>query len=162
LFQAAMRPTIEEPPWAKTLVTRVGQGDLRENLYDIGLELLGFFRQVVPLMMMTWSNPGKDGGLPDHLRGPNPPPLRALKRLSAFFEAEIRAGRLRRRDPEILARVFLGSLQNYTFFELVLGASDVLPLPEASYVRGMVDLLWSGAAPETFVSGHSSKSRSRR
>src|SRR5688500_17788449 len=54
LFQAAMRPTLEEPPWARLLVDRAGQGDLVENLVEIGVEVLEFLRQIVPVMMMSW------------------------------------------------------------------------------------------------------------
>src|SRR6185436_12009941 len=46
LFQAAMRPTMEEPPWARLLVDRVGQGDLFENLVEIGGQVLDFLRQI--------------------------------------------------------------------------------------------------------------------
>jgi hypothetical protein len=67
--------------------------------------------------------------------------------LAAYFEAEMRLGRLRRHDPEILARIFFGSLQAYAFFELLLKAQDELPLPPATYVRGLVQLVWEGAAP---------------
>jgi AcrR family transcriptional regulator len=149
LFQAAMRPTLEEPPWAKLLGARAGQGDLVENLVEIGVEVLEFLRQIVPVMMMSWSNPAPHGGfLPAPLAGPNPPPLRAMRRLGAFFAAEVKAGRLRAgTDPELVARVFLGSLQNYVFFEVLLRADDLMPLPAQTYVRGVVELLWNGARP---------------
>ncbi len=148
LFQAAMRPTMEEPPWAQLLVDRAGQGDVIENMVEIGAQVLDFLRQIVPIMMMSWSNPsGSNGFLPEALAGANPPPLRAMRRLVTFFDAEIKAGRLRGSDPELLARVFLGSLQNYVFFEVLLRAQDMMPLPALTYVRGVVDLLWNGAAP---------------
>jgi AcrR family transcriptional regulator len=147
LFQAAMRPTMEEPPWAQLLLDRAGKGDVRENLAEIGVQVLEFLRQIVPIMMMSWSNPSGDISLPEPLSGPNPPPLRAMRRLVAYFDAEIRAGRLRADDPELLARVFLGSLQNYVFFEVLLRAQDMMPLPATTYVRGVVQLLWNGAAP---------------
>ena len=149
LFQAAMLPTMDEPPWAKKLLERVGSGDLVENLVELGGEVLEFLRQIVPLMMMSWSNPSGGGGvLPAPLRGPDPPPVRALRKLGEYFDREMKAGRLRRRDPELLARVFLGSLQNYVFFEVLLRAQHMMPLPSQTYVRGVVDLLWNGAAPE--------------
>jgi AcrR family transcriptional regulator len=149
LFRAAMRPDLEEPAWAKLVLERVGQGDVVENLVEIGTQVLEFLRQIVPIMMMSWSNPHNDGGLlPPPLRGNNPPPLVAMRRLVAYFDAEIRGGRIRTgSDPELMARVFLGSLQNYVFFEVLLRARDMLPLPALTYVRGVVDLLWNGAAP---------------
>jgi AcrR family transcriptional regulator len=144
LFLAAMK--MDEPEWMKGLEKRTGKGDLKQNLVELGLEIVGFFRQLMPLMMMAWSNPGPSG-LPEVLSEPNPPPLRAIKRLAAFFEAEIRAHRLRRHDAEIVARAFLGGLQNYVFMELLLKAQDELPLPAEMHVRGLVNLLWNGCGP---------------
>ena len=78
---------------------------------------------------------------------PNPPPVRFIKRLAAFFEAEMRDHRVRRHDAEIVARAFLGGLQSYVFFELLLKAQDELPLPAEMHVRGLVNLLWNGLSP---------------
>ena len=144
LFIAAMH--LDEPDWMAFVGKRVGKGDPRQNLIDLGIEILQFFRQLMPLMMMGWANPGPSG-IPTVLEGPNPPPLLAIKRLAGFFEAEMRAHRFRRHDPEVVARAFLGGLQNYVFFELILKAHNELPLPPEMHVRGVVSLLWNGLAP---------------
>ena len=146
LFQAAMQPQFAELAWLADLEARVGQGDLQAQLTELGTAGVGFFRQLMPLIMMSYANPSP-GGLPESLMQPNPPPLRALQRLSGYFEAEIRLGRLRPVDPEILARIFLGSLQQYVFFELLFQAQHTLPLPLPTFLRGLVAMLWSGAAP---------------
>ena len=73
--------------------------------------------------------------------------MRALKLLTGYFEAEMRAGRLRRQDPEIIARAFLGSLNTFVFFELLYQANGELPLAAETYVRGLIGMLWSGIAP---------------
>jgi AcrR family transcriptional regulator len=147
LFKAAMRTEFEEPAWLKRLGERVGKGEVQKTLVEVGLQVVDFFRTLLPLIMMSWAARGERGGLPDELSAPNPPPVRALKQVAAFFEAEMRARRIARHDPEILARAFIGGLQNYVFFEMVLKAQDELPLPAEMYVRGLVGLLWSGAAP---------------
>jgi AcrR family transcriptional regulator len=152
LFMAAMAPTLEEPEFLRTLAERVGRGDLRHHLYEVGMLAVAFFRRLLPLMMMSWSNRGP-GELPPHLAQPNSPPLRALKRLAAYLEAEMRARRLRRCDPEILSRAFLGGLQNYVFFELLMKANDELPLPAEMHVRGLVAILWNGVAPASGKKG---------
>lgn len=147
LFHAAMRPQLDQLDWTATLPERVGQGDMREQLIEIAGAAVDFMRRLMPLMMMSWSNAGANG-LPEVLTQPNPPPLRALKRISAYFEAEIRLGRLRRHDPEILARMFMGAVQQYVFFELVMKAQDELPLPLPTYLRSFVALLWDGCDPD--------------
>lgn len=149
LFSAAMHLTMDEPAWFGSLETR-GTGHPRQQLNRIALEILGFLRTLMPLIMMTWSNRSlSPTGLPSALATPNPLPVRALKTVTRFFEREMRAKRLRRHDPEITARVFLGSLQNYVFFELLLRAQDKVPLPADKFVKGMVETLWQGLKPRS-------------
>jgi AcrR family transcriptional regulator len=146
LFEAAMSD-VGEPEWLKGLDARVGRGELREQLYEIGIEVIAFFRKIMPLSLMAWSNTKLVNGLPRHLAAPNPPPLRALKRLVNFFDTEMRAGRMRRHDPEVVARTFMGGLHSYVFIDVLYRAHDQLPLPEEVYVRGLVHLIWTGAQP---------------
>src|SRR5262249_55624199 len=120
-----------------------GRGEIRDNLFDLGIEIIAFFRTIMPLMMMSWSNPGPSG-LPHLLSGPNPAPVRAMGALAGFFEAEMRAGRLRHHDPEIVARTFLGGLNHYVFIEVVLRENGALPMPPETFVRGLVHLLLTG------------------
>jgi AcrR family transcriptional regulator len=162
LVRAALVPA-GEPPWAAALPARVGRSTVEEELTSVAQEIVVFFRQVLPLVMLSWSNQ-PPGRLPNLLTQPDPPPLRALKRLTGYFEAEMRLGRLRRHDPEIVARAFLGGVQSFVMFELVLAAQEELPLPVDTFVRGFVRLLLAGAGPahDSFSSTRSSKSRSRR
>lgn len=149
LFSAAMHLNVTEPPWFR-LLESAPKGDPRQALAEIALEILAFLRTLLPLVMMTWSNPSPSpSGLPRAFATPNPLPLRALEKVIHFFDQQMRAGRLRRQDPEIAARVFLGSLQNYVFFELLLKAQDQVPLPAEKFVKGMVDTLWKGLNPRS-------------
>ncbi|HVY44292.1 MAG TPA: helix-turn-helix domain-containing protein [Minicystis sp.] len=165
LFAAAMRAQLDEPAWARTLERRAGTGDLRETLIDVGREVIAFYRTILPLFMMTWSNPPIDavgGACP--MSGARPPPLRSLRRITAFFEHEAAAGRIGPCNADVLARAFLGGLHNYVFLELVLDAEDardprstrrasidpeILPRPldAEAFVREHVRLLWEGIRP---------------
>jgi AcrR family transcriptional regulator len=146
LFAAAMRSDPDLPEWINTLSNSPGEGDLKAKLVRAGTEAIEFFRRIMPMMMMAWSNPSVACG-----DGPNAPPVRALKRLTAFFEGEMRAGRMRRHDPEIFARTFAGSIVHYVFNELVLKTQDELPLAPDSFIRGLVNILWTGTEPDSAV-----------
>lgn len=146
LFRAAMADKIAAPAWIDKIAGRVGTGDVHEHLIAMGLEMIAFFRTIMPLMMMSWSNPSSNG-LPNLMNSPNPPPIRALKQLSAYFAAEMKLGRIHKRDPEIAARMFLGSINHYVFIEVLHRANDELPLPEETYIRGLVSIFWGGVAP---------------
>lgn len=150
LFFAALKPSTIVPEWVENLHARVGQGDIRESLADLGTQLVEFFRKLVPLLMMCWSNPRSTGGsgIPQHLTGPNPAPVLAIKRIAGYFEAEMRLGRIARRDAEVMARSFLGSIQHFAFLEIITQNRDELPMPAEMFIRSLVNLLWNGMRPD--------------
>lgn len=100
----------------------------------------------MPVIMMSWSNPDREG-LPCVLTQPDSPPVRMLKRITAYFTAEMRAGRIRRHDPEIVARAFLAGMHSYVFLETVHKANQEMPLSIETYLRGYIQLLWAGIEP---------------
>lgn len=146
LFRAAMSLEMAEPEWLRTLIGAREGDDARQVLLQVGLQAVAFFRRLMPLMMLQWSS-GKRFGIPEQLQGPNAPPLRALEALSAFVEREMAAGRMRRHTPEVVARMFLGSIQSYVFFELLLRAQRRMALPVEEYLRGLIDVIWTGVGP---------------
>jgi hypothetical protein len=95
--------------------------------------------------MMSWSSKCREDRARCGADGKGA--LETLKHVAAFFEAEMRAGRMRRHDPEILARTFIGAVVNYTFTEMALQSQHELPLPAEMFMRGLVNLLWVGAEP---------------
>jgi AcrR family transcriptional regulator len=143
LFQAAMGSLEEEPPFVAALPGRVGTGDVRQNLIALGGELVAHLNQVVPLHLMAWSNPGPDG-TPSILCAPNQAPLRVLKAIRGYLEAEMRLGRIGRHDPELVARTFMGAVHNFVIFDLLFQAGQELPMPEESFLRGLIELLFRG------------------
>ncbi|MEO6953954.1 MAG: helix-turn-helix domain-containing protein [Polyangia bacterium] len=147
LFYAALTPDTEEPAWLQTLALRAGRGDMVATLTDVAMEAIGFFRTLLPLFMMCWSNPSSTG-LATPLDIPNSKPVRILKKLAGYFEAEMSAGRMARRDAEVVARTFIGAIQNFAFLELLDRNHEELPLPAEMFVRSLVHLLWHGVAPE--------------
>jgi len=156
LFKQAMTAGLEEPQFVSALAATVGKGELRANLETAMRDGIAFYRAVLPLAFMAWSNQSA-AGLPDLLLEPNPPPLRVLRRLSSVFEAEMRAGRVQRRDPEVLARMLMGSMMQYVFFEMLMEAHHELPLPVESYARSVVGALLDGIAPEKSKAKHKHK-----
>jgi AcrR family transcriptional regulator len=146
LFEAAMGSPDDDPEYLRKLPLRVGEGDMRENLYELGRDIEAHLRYVVPLAMMAWSNPGPDG-TPARLSGPSPAPLRMLAALIEYFAAEIARDRLRRVDPEVLARSFLGAIHHFVVFDVLFGAQTHASLPTDVYLRRLIQLSWSGIAP---------------
>ncbi|MBK8256525.1 MAG: TetR/AcrR family transcriptional regulator [Polyangiaceae bacterium] len=151
LFRAAMEAAPADVPWIRSLPSRIGKGDVQENLVDLGLQMIQFFRLLMPLMMMRLSNPSvADGKLP--FDGPNPPPpLVALQNLTDFFSEEIRRGRIRALDPSIAARTFMAGLHSFAMMEMLLKHHGQPDLSDEQFVRGHVNLLWVGLTPKRGV-----------
>lgn len=124
---------------------RVGKGDVREQLREIAQEMLTFFEELVPRLAAFSGVPGLN---PFELLSQDqaPPPLVILRALTNYLEAEMDQGRIKRSDPEVLARVVMGSLYNFAFFKhLRLFARQ--PMADERYVRELVDLIWMGVKP---------------
>jgi len=147
LFFKAMVDSSGPIPFLTTLTTRVGVGDFRATLEQAALEAVEFFRRIMPIIMMSLASNVTVGGLPPHLAEPDPRPIRALRTLSEVFAAEMELGRIARRNPEVMARMFVGCVHHFVFFEMLLSKHQSQPMKAEEYVREMVDWLWVGAAP---------------
>jgi len=147
LFKQAMQIDLDDPDFLRTLVAAQDDDDPREVLYEVGVQTVAFFRRIMPAMILQFGTGKKGALLPEQLMGPNSPPLRALKTLAAFFERHMKAGRMRKHEPEIVARMMLGSIQSYVFFEILLRAQQKMPLPVEEYLRGLINVLWTGCEP---------------
>ena len=89
-------------------------------------------------------------GFPKQMVAGSFPPAQAAQEIVAFIDSEMKAGRLRKQDPWLVTRAFVGALQNYVLLEIVTkGAFLIGPVcsPDA-YVKGIVDVLWAGIAPK--------------
>jgi AcrR family transcriptional regulator len=136
----------ELPEWIAGLPARVGCGSLDQHLEEIATEGIAFFRLLIPFVMLTWSK-----GPQSHHGPGEPPPMRALKALSAYFEAEMAAGRMARHDPEVVARTFMGALWNFVSMELMFDSRERMPLAEVTFVRGFTKLVMDGLSPKRGV-----------
>jgi AcrR family transcriptional regulator len=135
LFEAAMDATV--PP-ALTLSRYVGEGDIRTNLIRMTEESIAFLGQLLPSLMLRWSER-------DHAQGSVTcnRPREILHGLTKFFAKESELGRIKG-DPSIAARIFMGAVWNYCFLQTVAGESSMTP---QAFARGLVAELWQGIAP---------------
>jgi len=135
LFRAAMD---EAQPPALALNGLVGRGDLRKNLEHIAVASVHFLGQLLPKLMLCWSAHQLGRGRTIRAR-----PLEILHALTDFFQEEKARGRVAG-DPELAARIFMGSVWNYCFLETVAGDRS-MSVP--TFARRLVAVLWQGIAP---------------
>jgi AcrR family transcriptional regulator len=148
LFLAAMATGSERQELLERFRSQAAKAGLRRALVVLGDDLLPFFRQVLPLLLLSWSN-RREFGFPKAMASGSYPPARAAQEIVAFIEAEMRARRLRKHDPWLVTRAFVGGLQNYVLWELFSKGAETMPPTHSpkEYVRGLVDVLWKGIAP---------------
>lgn len=131
---------------SRLLAGRVGQGDVREHLVEVSLEIVAFFGDILPRMMMLCAHPAYDPKV-IFADDPEPPPLRLVRGLASWLDREAAAGNVRAGVSEKTARVLLGALHNYVFWQ-VAGLQGAADESAREYVQGVVDLLWRGLVPQ--------------
>jgi AcrR family transcriptional regulator len=136
LFRAAMQFDPDRGiAFVESLPDGAGSGDVRTTLVEFAKQFLELCRVAVPVMMMSWSNPEcelRTDEKGEHYR-------RVVGAIRTFFEKEAELGRLRAKDPELLARMLLASLHHYCMSELLEG--DVGRLSGACFVESVVDVI---------------------
>lgn len=139
LFVAAM--DIPYPPkWIATISSIDASDPLDRALYQVSLEIIEFFEDMIPKINMVMCNIGEEKLFESEAAAP---PVQGMKPVINFFDRERSRGRVRNCDPEIAARMYLGALHHFAFSQ-VSGINDILPMPRETYVRGVVDNLLTG------------------
>jgi AcrR family transcriptional regulator len=157
LFFAAMGHP-ERNSWINDLKELPGKGNVRENLIMLSIKVLDFLREALPRMVMMQSK----GGFPPlddqtslNASSPKPPHFAAppiiqdLRAVTAFLDQELKLGRIRACNTEILAHIWLGSLTHYVLMEQMMPAHNQqkMSVTSTDYVHGLVENLWQGIAP---------------
>jgi AcrR family transcriptional regulator len=134
LFRAAMQFDPEEVLAFIERLPSLAGGEIRQTLCDFAEQFIRFGRVAVPVMMMSWSNPDAQSCGDRVARH-----KRALGAVSAFFFSEMQSGRLRVGNPELPARMLLGSLQQFCMSELF--AREALGFSPSQFAQQVVDVL---------------------
>jgi AcrR family transcriptional regulator len=139
LFERALAGA--KPVWLSELEPT--DKPLPEQLERLALGMIESMRAEMPRTMLLWSR--KPGKVP--FEGTSSAPVQGMKILSAWFEAQMMAGRMRRSDPEVFARVFSGAIVAHSMSHMT-GLAEQMPIATTTFVRGLVDVLWMGARPD--------------
>jgi AcrR family transcriptional regulator len=145
VFLAVLKRQLEPSKTFDDLQSRVGKGEIEQHLFELAEGVREGFRKAMPFFLLARTANWKLDEMHKKLRLPHPA-IEATRRLSGYFEAEIRLGRLRPVDPEILARAFMAGVTQYILAQHWLNAIESLPLAFPTYARGLIDLLLHGAA----------------
>ncbi|AFY91408.1 TetR/AcrR family transcriptional regulator [Chamaesiphon minutus] len=150
LFLAAIGVS-ETPQYAKILSSQTPTAEIRSELTEICIQMVGFYQEVMPrvFMMMTQTK----SFLPPMV----PPPLRDSQLLAGYLDRAISQGYLRSCDSMTVAHTIVGAIQNYSMISTI---SNKIPFPipfvlpkvksiePKTFVDNLIETLWVGIAPE--------------
>jgi len=141
LFAASMgMPSVD---FARCWPQRAGEVPLSAALEQIGQELVAHFRVALPRIIMLRRASGIDP-FSVLAESDEAPPVVLLDGVTEFLRCETDLGRFRAEDPRIAARMLVGALANFVFFE-VLGFEVHGKEETERTIRGMVALLVTGS-----------------
>ena len=145
LFFAAMGAD-ETPTWIEQL-DRLSGADPEGELIELALRMIDSVRSMLPRIMLLWSCRDHQA-VANALGCKQSMPHQVVSALTDFFDRWMRQGKLSATDPEIVARVFVGSIFNYCFLE-TMGIEIRGPLSATSYATALVETLFQGISPSS-------------
>ncbi len=109
---------------AEGLTDVVGANTVEQNLITLMNEVIGFFREVIPIVGSILGDPELrswfTGGKVSDLSGDPLTPLTGVQEVAAYLEAEHRIGRLPdRRSWSVVGAMLIGSCLQYVYLELL-------------------------------------------
>ncbi|MEU6646344.1 helix-turn-helix domain-containing protein [Saccharomonospora sp. NPDC046836] len=121
--------------------TRAGQATVRENLLDVALRALSFYRQSAPMMGAVFAEPALLAHHQEVLRSTEKGPHLAIVALTGYLRAEQGLGRV---APDVraeaLAALLLGACFQRAFFTRFVG-EHIAGQPDDDFAATLVDAL---------------------
>jgi len=140
LFAAAMG--LPSTDFAGGWPDRAGQGQPEDELLGISHRLVAHFRVMLPRMIMLRRTSHIDP-LSVMSQAESPPPVVLLDGVTEYLRREAELGRFRVAEPRVAARMLVGGLMNFVFFE-VMGFETHSEAETTRAIQGMVALLIAG------------------
>ncbi|MEC9466845.1 MAG: TetR/AcrR family transcriptional regulator [Myxococcota bacterium] len=127
--------------WAEELESGPTSEPIGEQLQAIGLAILDFLRQMMPVMVTL-----RAAGLnpPDFIgQGDTPPPVCHHQKLSRWFEQAHERGLLKVPSASTAAQAFMGTLHARAMMQHIW-KQPMVPLPDELYIAQFVNTLLVG------------------
>ncbi|HXJ65690.1 MAG TPA: helix-turn-helix domain-containing protein [Actinomycetota bacterium] len=133
---------------------RAGQDTVAGNLERVALEALRFYRGITPLVGAQLSDPRLMAEQRAAWGRENGGPMRAIRAVRAYVDAEQRLGRIAAAaEPDLLGREVLGTCFAHAILESLVGGAatavdrEGTPFEDEPYVRHLVGSILRGAGP---------------
>ncbi len=126
--------------WHQEIQALTGQGEMRSNLEKLSLLIVKTARQILPQLMMMWS---RGQTPPVQHQGGHDPVSADIAVIAQYLQAEVKLGRLRPVDCEVVAHALTGALTSRIHREVLQGTT----IDAEYFVKTLLDFWWPGLAP---------------
>lgn len=140
-FFAAMK--LPEARLKTIFDTQPGSGQVVKNIEGISLQIIDYFREVMPVFLTLISHPSFN--LQTFLKEHRVPAMQLEEKLTEYLMAESQLGRVRQDKIATAVNVLLSHLHNIALYETI-GTPQSANLNRT--VADAIAVLWSGLAPE--------------
>jgi AcrR family transcriptional regulator len=140
LFFTAMVP----PPAQLEAIFNIhpGEQEIVANLTSVSLQIVVYFREVMPIFLSLVSHPSFDMQI--FLQRHTMPRIQIANRLVEYLNAEAELGRIQRGNVEATAAMLLSHLHNLALSENI-GDRQLIDTERA--IASAIAALWKGLAP---------------
>ena len=144
LLRAALN--LPKAVWVEGLEKGPTGDPIDEQLETLGLAILKFLNQMIPVMVTLRAS----GHNPRDLMDPNdaPPPVRHHQELTRWFERAHADGLLRVASAPTAAQTFMGTLHARAMMQHIWG-QPMVSLPDEHYIQQFVNTLLVGLAGQS-------------
>jgi AcrR family transcriptional regulator len=140
LFFAAM--VLPEAQIEAMFDVQPGQKPIATNLISIGLRIVSYFREVMPVFLSLISHPSFE--MQTFLQRHTMPAMQISQRLTEYLNAEVNLGRIRPDGVTTAAEILLSHLHNLALSETI-GLHQPVDMERA--IANAIELLLKGLAP---------------
>ncbi len=119
-----------------------GQQEIVTNLVSFSLEIVIYFREVMPIFLSLVSHPSFDMQI--FLQRHTMPRIQIVNRLTEYLNSEAELGRIQRENVEATAAMLLSHLHNLALSENI---GDRQPIDTNRAITDAIEALWKGLAP---------------
>lgn len=133
-----------DAPWMRRLEAGPTDQAIDEQLVEIGVEAVHWFRAMVPRVLVLRSAGLQPSLLAQYLD--ELPPVRVIRLFTQFVQAAVEKGQMADVDPNVFAIQLMGALHGRVFFTHMFNLPPI-PADDVAYVTQIVANLWQGTAP---------------
>ena len=127
---------------------RIGQRSVEENVQEIALAAIRYYRKLVPLSTALFADMDLLAHFRQWMQGHQGGPLKIYEKVAVYIVGEQRLGRLKPEiEPFSFAALLLGTCHQYVYIQYYQGY-DPFPVSEDQFIAGIVQtLLLGGGVP---------------